>query len=91
MLLQDNPEVRKKFGELDSEVFFNKIVGEGDEKALIFTIKQLVVKLGRGFEMFADATFSVLPLKFKQLYIVHAEIEEKVEDHFPSINLLLYI
>lgn len=77
-LLQDHPEIRAKFGELEGEIFFNKIVGDDSEKALIFTIKQLVDKLGRNFEMYADATFSVLPLRFKQLYIVHAVIEEKV-------------
>lgn len=91
-LLQEHPEVRAKFGELGGEVFFNKIVGEENEKAMIFTIKQLVVKLERNFEMYADATFSVLPFKFKQLYIVHAEIEDKVKTSvFAFICLYLHI
>jgi MULE transposase domain len=62
-------------GEFRGCAFYRGTVGNAIERASVFIIDQHLEELQDGFDMYADGTFSITPLDFKQLFIIIADIE----------------
>jgi hypothetical protein len=72
--------VKQAFGEFRGRAFYRGIVGNVIKRASVFIIDQLLENLQDGFDMYADGTFSITTLDFKQLFIIIADIDEIVTE-----------
>lgn len=79
-LLQNNQSVLENFAKFRGEIFYRGTVTDEVGKACIFVLESLrkFLEDNGGFDMHIDGTFSIVPLQFKQLLILIANINGRV-------------
>lgn len=76
-LLESNDQVKELYGSYRGRPLYRGAITVGKSTSIVFAVEQHLKQLKPGFNMYCDGTFSIIPLKFKQLYIIMGEIEEK--------------
>lgn len=70
--MRQNSLVRDTFGYFRNQKFYMDIIGRGSCKASVFVVTQFIEKLPKGYQIFIDATFKVVPAFCSQLLIIMA-------------------
>jgi hypothetical protein len=77
-LLTNNEQVRNEFGTFNGENFYETTLSFEDSKASIFVFRPVVQQMELFSDVFIDGTFNILPLNYKQLLIILAEVQGRV-------------
>lgn len=74
-LLESEPIVRDVFGFFRTERFYQGTLYVGGETLVVFVIEQLMREIrGVQTELYFDGTFSILPFRMHQLFVVMATV-----------------
>lgn len=73
--LENDPIIKATFGTFRNEEFYQGTIQIANDYSSIFILKQLTDQMQPGANIYFDGTFKVLPLDFKQLFIVLALID----------------
>jgi hypothetical protein len=77
LLFETNAAIIETYGKYRGETLYQGTVGDENHRASIFVISQHLEQLEKGFSLYMDGTFSVVPLDFSQLYVLLADFEGK--------------
>lgn len=72
---ETNVQVQDTFAFYRGDNFYRDSIIIGDQTIMVFAIQQLLDELEPGCALFCDGTFGIVPLKFRQMFVVMAEIE----------------
>lgn len=81
-------DIPERFLQIDGEQFVYGDIKEGDNRIIIFTIKNNLTKLRDAEFWMMDGTFKVVPKLFYQLYTVHCSIAPHKTVH-PMVYALM--
>lgn len=80
-LLETHEVIRELFGIFKNQPFYRGSIyfGEGDDEdhVTVFIAEQLLPDIPRQCKLGFDGTFSILPLGYKQLFVINALINGK--------------
>lgn len=75
--LENNHDVKESFGKFRGKPFYSGTLEVGNERIVMFTLQQHLDRMQLGATVFFDGTFKIVPLGFKQLFVVLADIDGK--------------
>lgn len=78
-LFDDNARLRDLFGTFRGRDFYQASIRSHHGTSSIFVIQQLVDYLPPDPSLYFDGTFCILPVKFKQLLVIFAEINGELQ------------
>lgn len=93
-LLETNQAIGNTFGTFrDKQFYMGHLAMDEKHAATVFGIQQFADKVQPGADIFLDGTFSIVPLKFTQLYILLAMIDgeyfcQKIMNSFSIISII---
>lgn len=73
-ILKTNPKCRESFGRFRNRDYYQETLKLQNSFASVFVCEQLVEQLETRPMLYGDGTFGVLPLNFKQLFIVMGDV-----------------
>lgn len=76
-LLENNQQVKELYGSYREKPLYRGAITVNNKTSVVYVIDQHLKELKPGFDMYCDGTFSIIPLNFKQLYIIMGEIDGK--------------
>jgi hypothetical protein len=77
-ILKNNETCRETYANFRGRNFYQDMLKVGRSTASVFVCEQIAQQIGEDTILYVDGTFGILPLKFKQMLVVMADVAGKV-------------